>query len=133
MPHNRGFDQYLGIPFSGFGCREGLSNEDRGRAQHAAHGYLLEDDLRSTGDKDPGAAWTPLVHQANGKTTVPEQPVDFAFPSGKYNAQHVRDGVCPRPQSCPLLPLYAHCSPLLTTAHGSCSFLPFISLLSFDL
>jgi arylsulfatase A len=101
LPHNRGFDHYLGIPFSddmgqgratacsnpesGVPCMEGLTDEEWGKSQYAALGYLSEDDVAANNGDDPGAAWTPLVHQTNGKTTVLEQPVDFTFLAEKYN------------------------------------------------
>jgi len=99
LPHNRGFDQYLGIPFSddmgqgratacsnpdlGVPCKKHLTDEEWFKEQYAELGYLQDDELRATGD--PGAKWTPLVYQANGKTTVLEQPVDFTFLAQKYN------------------------------------------------
>jgi len=98
LPHNRGFDQYLGIPFSddmgqgratacnkpdlGVPCKEWLSDEDWSKDQYGELGYLQEQ-FEASGD--PGAKWTPLVYQAGGVTTVLEQPVDFTFLAQKYN------------------------------------------------
>jgi len=100
LPGNRGFDKYLGIPFSddmGQGrasacpggksdtieCEASLSDDGWTRDAYGELGYLLPEDSRESGD--PGAAWTPLVRQEHGNTTVVEQPVDFTHLAEKYN------------------------------------------------
>lgn len=99
LPHNRGFDQYLGIPFSvdmgqgrasacgsaepGVSCKEAVTDGDWGEQQYRDMGYLGDAELG--GDRDPGELWTPLVFQEKGMTHVLEQPVDFTFLAEKYN------------------------------------------------
>ncbi len=92
LPAARGFDQYLGIPYSDdMGeARATPCNQSRGAEQvsednsefYRAAGYLSEEH-ESKGD--PAGSNLPLVSQKDGKTIVVEQPLDFSTLAEKYN------------------------------------------------
>jgi arylsulfatase A len=110
LPAAHGFDEYLGIPYSddmgdarhtpcGGGAvdAQGVAAHAAPtialadlRAEYAASGFYdaeAQGDLSPMGkDADPGTTLLPLVHQANGATTVLEQPLDFTTLATKYNA-----------------------------------------------
>ena len=97
LPASRGFDSYLGIPFSDdmgaarlSDCGNGTAipatvTGDWSRAAYAAHGYTqalrFEDEA-----SDRGGRFLPLVSQSEGATTVVEQPVDLTHLQEKYAA-----------------------------------------------
>ncbi|KAH8055194.1 sulfuric ester hydrolase [Aureococcus anophagefferens] len=97
LPASRGFDSYLGIPFSDdmgaarlSDCGNGTTipatvTGDWSRAAYAAHGYTqalrFEDEA-----SDRGGRFLPLVSQSKGATTVVEQPVDLTHLQEKYAA-----------------------------------------------
>lgn len=107
LPGSRGFDHYLGIPYSddmgkaratpcngtaGCGGRA-ASSGTAGDAQwmreaYEEAGYLLAQGQRGgeTAAADPGGEFLPLVHQEHGKTQVLEQPLDFTYLADKYNS-----------------------------------------------
>lgn len=100
LPGNRGFDYYLGIPYSddmgqaratkcnstqeGVAC--GAATPDDGeswmRGAYEQHGYLHPRDVASS---DPGGGLLPLVYQEHKTTRVLEQPLDFTHLAEKYN------------------------------------------------
>ena len=111
LPANRGFDSYLGIPYSddmGHGRQSAcLSSKQQPGASTAKEignyerrdpldGYADKPDLlvypgcddedggESNAPHDPAADYLPLVYQADGKTTVLEQPVDFTTLTQRY-------------------------------------------------
>jgi arylsulfatase A-like enzyme len=93
LPASRGFDSYLGIPYSddmgdaiSSECPATPSNDyhevpqkptrrEQWREEYRHMGILKEDD--PDGPDDPARYHLPLVHQENNKTTVLEQPLDF--------------------------------------------------------
>jgi arylsulfatase A len=104
LPGNRGFDHYLGIPFSddmGQGWMSQCPGEDSQHSVHQDSGAVSEpwssrDMYDALGLLDPkhkqttepvtdeGTKWLPLVHQEFNKTTILEQPVDLTTLSSKY-------------------------------------------------
>eukprot|EP00041_Stephanoeca_diplocostata_P008161 m.118189 g.118189 ORF g.118189 m.118189 type:complete len:592 (-) comp17199_c0_seq1:157-1932(-) len=108
LPASRGFDYYLGIPYSddmGEARATPCSGDDvhisvhgeKKRVQiadntalYADMGYLHESEMKQFvqgGKSDPGTSLLPLVYQnaANKTTTVLEQPLDFTHLAEKYN------------------------------------------------
>ena len=106
LPGSRGFDSWLGIPYSDDmgGGRATPCSENRHSSDHAAdlrhhkgwyteyctQGWCHHSD--QTGN-DPAATYLPLVLQTHGdgadatlNTTVLEQPLDFSTIGQKYNA-----------------------------------------------
>eukprot|EP00051_Salpingoeca_urceolata_P019388 m.283015 g.283015 ORF g.283015 m.283015 type:complete len:565 (+) comp19410_c1_seq1:371-2065(+) len=111
LPAARGFDEYLGIPYSDdmgearlTACSEEEEQEQAetcstsqrrrrntwadNEAMYKEAGYLDED---SSKVPDPASKYLPLVRQtklANGQinTTVVEQPLDFSHLADKYNS-----------------------------------------------
>ena len=87
LPAARGFDRYLGIPYS--------ADMGDARATPCAAGQP-ERTLRGTYPRAPGADpagdFLPLVEQSqqpgmsHANTTVLEQPLDFSTLGAKYNA-----------------------------------------------
>jgi len=118
LPQNRGFSQYLGIPYSddmGKGrlssCPSGSYDLSRGnrigteggndddnpwnRNQYKNMGFLGEKEgngqlQQKDQEYDPAGDWLPLVYQVNGSTHILEQPLDFTTLSHKYS-QFVRN------------------------------------------
>lgn len=110
LPGNRGFDHYLGIPFSDDmghawmsecpGAEDEDHREAKKRSKQEKEPWssremydvlgLLDansDDATQAPNrkfKDKGTKWLPLVHQAFNKTTILEQPVDLTTLSAKY-------------------------------------------------
>ncbi|KAG7350369.1 alkaline-phosphatase-like, core domain containing protein [Nitzschia inconspicua] len=111
LPGNRGFDFYLGIPFSddmGIGRQSqchGRTTEERkpdevdskrdaedvwqSRKMYEELGLLESRPVTSTETgatlPDPGKKWLPLVYQAKNVTKILEQPVDLTTLSSKYS------------------------------------------------
>jgi len=103
LPTARGFDHYLGIPYSDDMGAARLSpcNSSSRAAAAAEDGRIELDDLTETyGDwgflddaaearakaaADPAGLFLPLVHQEGNKTTIVEQPLDFANLADRYN------------------------------------------------
>ena len=102
LPGSRGFDRYLGIPYSddmGKATTSSCNAEDThvnvlGKSiadgentwdQYVEAGHARKGEL-SSDLNDPAAAFLPLVHQIDGNTTVLEQPLDFTTLAIKYNA-----------------------------------------------
>lgn len=111
LPGARGFDEYLGIPYSddmgeakatpcesvaidvsGGSMKKSTIEMTDLREDYAAMGYYNaaeQGDLSPMGavnGGDPGTSLLPLVHQAGGVTTVLEQPLDFSHLGEKYNS-----------------------------------------------
>ena len=99
LPANRGFDEYLGIPYSddmGSAYTTPCEGEEERDVDHDAQQwdcqsyadarYLHPDDKCSQleDDPDPAGKHLPLVHQADGHTTILEQPLDFTTLAQKY-------------------------------------------------
>ena len=102
LPMSRGFDSYMGIPYSddmGSGyaspCEEEEDGESRNRNEkdaqqfdcksYAESRYLHPDDCgKFEADPDPAGKHLPLVHQKDGQTTILEQPLDFTTLAEKY-------------------------------------------------
>jgi arylsulfatase A len=97
LPGSRGFDYYLGIPYSddmgkarATSCNksQGVSaspNGDMGdwmRQLYEEAGYV---DTTVEDQSDPAGSFLPLVYQEFGKTKVLEQPLDFTTLADKYN------------------------------------------------
>jgi len=98
LPGSRGFDRYLGIPYSddmgearatpctGTGGEVGATAagvDEELWASYREGGHLLpEDDVDKRAD--PAGNLLPLVHQDDGNTTVLEQPLDFTTLAAKY-------------------------------------------------
>ena len=79
-PGNRGFDYYLGIPYS----------DDQGDGVASPCNGESEQEINSnTSNKkkniDPASLYLPLMYQELNKTTILEQPVDFTTLAEKYN------------------------------------------------
>jgi arylsulfatase A len=106
LPTARGFDYYLGIPYSddmgdaratpctasepevAGGPKETITIADY-TDMYRNMGYMHEDDTTGLNTRgDPGASILPLVYQdrANKTTTVLEQPLDFTHLAEKYEA-----------------------------------------------
>eukprot|EP00039_Didymoeca_costata_P029425 m.24627 g.24627 ORF g.24627 m.24627 type:complete len:574 (+) comp7626_c0_seq1:438-2159(+) len=99
LPASRGFDYYLGIPYSddmgsarATPCQNGqqpassrITLHDWTESYEELGFYDAEEQKASKGD--PGASLLPLVYQdkAAGNTTVLEQPLDFTHLAEKYN------------------------------------------------
>jgi len=94
LPANRGFDEYLGIPYSddmgqarATKCNssqsamtvEGSSSSSWHQGEYVAMG-LTDPAVGS----DPGGDWLPLVAQDSNGTKVLEQPVDLTTLASKY-------------------------------------------------
>lgn len=109
LPGNRGFDYYLGVPYSddmGDGisskCQEELGRAtDRSGLGHGAKQRLPDwkEELydaaglletngfnRTIYGEDPAAKFLPLVYQAMKSTRILEQPLDFTTLAQKYNS-----------------------------------------------
>ena len=112
LPGNRGFDYYLGIPYSddqgdAIATRCGMSAESgpTKRASKESNGKsktspriesrpsprngLLHNEDYSTGanqENDPAAYHLPLIYQQFNRTIILEQPLDFTFLAEKYNS-----------------------------------------------
>ena len=110
LPANRGFDYYLGIPYSddmGDGiasrcpadayqegsARENVEGQDHGwYKEHYRNRGLLQascqrpDSCNHSGEEDPAGNFLPLVFQASNRTYVLEQPLDFTTLAQKYNS-----------------------------------------------
>jgi arylsulfatase A-like enzyme len=113
LPGNRGFDYYLGIPYSddmGDGIttpcptgdddtatdrgtrsaprnRRGLQNEDAKDNNDDSYHHAESDPSSSQNhDIDPAARYLPLVYQEFNQTRILEQPLDFTTLSDKYTA-----------------------------------------------
>ena len=103
LPMNRGFDAYLGIPYSddmgsgytsscrGEGEDDTSESTDEKDAQqfdcrsYAEARYLHPDDCsKCEDDPDPAGKHLPLVQQKDGQTTILEQPLDFTTLAEKY-------------------------------------------------
>jgi arylsulfatase A len=106
LPGNRGFDEYLGIPYSDDmgGARAtpclheelppaSTDKDQRSKtwwADYCTAGFCDAEDYVQT-DPDPAGTYLPLVYQShlgNNKalnTTVLEQPLDFTHLAQKYN------------------------------------------------
>lgn len=116
LPASRGFDQYLGIPYSddmGDGIASGCpANAEK--HTHRASGTVTDDEEISIGaawtsrkeyeeagfldrntestfedakmDGDPAGHYLPLVAQAHNQTRIVEQPLDFTTLAQKYNS-----------------------------------------------
>eukprot|EP00658_Telonema_sp_P-2_P071066 TRINITY_DN60392_c0_g1_i1.p1 TRINITY_DN60392_c0_g1~~TRINITY_DN60392_c0_g1_i1.p1 ORF type:complete len:292 (+),score=63.70 TRINITY_DN60392_c0_g1_i1:25-900(+) len=97
LPAARGFDQYLGIPFSddmgearATSCNKTCESDEATKEtyhmweNYREGGFLLKQDGPNA--NDPGGDFLPLVHQVNGSTTVLEQPLDFTTLASKYKA-----------------------------------------------
>ena len=104
LPGNRGFDEWLGIPYSddmGGGratkcnSKVGVKSDSLAKPheqwykEYCGEGWCHESDRPSS---DPAATYLPLVLQTHsmsgGKvnTTVLEQPLDFSKLAGRYNS-----------------------------------------------
>uniref|UniRef100_A0A6V2EEX6 Sulfatase N-terminal domain-containing protein n=1 Tax=Ditylum brightwellii TaxID=49249 RepID=A0A6V2EEX6_9STRA len=112
LPGNRGFDYYLGIPYSddmGDGVESSCSAEQQEEGKEAEMSWSDVDTFSSeemyraggffealmtegvdpleTNDDDLGGKWLPLVYQApNQPTRILEQPLEFTTLAQKYNA-----------------------------------------------
>jgi arylsulfatase A-like enzyme len=112
LPGNRGFDYYLGIPYSddmgdgittpcsagdddtatGRGTlsaprnRRGLHNEDDKDNDDQYHHAESDTSSSQNQDNDPAARYLPLVYQEFNQTRILEQPLDFTTLSDKYTA-----------------------------------------------
>ena len=99
LPANRGFDEYLGIPYSddmGSAYTSPCEGEEESDNVHDAKQWDCQsyaearylhpdDDCRELeDDPDPAGKHLPLVHQADGQTTILEQPLDFTTLAHKY-------------------------------------------------
>jgi len=100
LPGSRGFDYYLGIPYSddmGNGrassCPHSTSTKSEDNHASRVHsdwmleayevmGYVHPAD---TFDGDPAAQHLPLIYQEFNRTRVVEQPLDFTHLAEKYN------------------------------------------------
>ena len=99
LPAARGFDEYLGIPYSDdmggaratpCGGESGGASSDLSKEpwweDYCEAGFCNVEDVKGG---DPAGAYLPLVHQINvgGKrnTTVVEQPLDFTHLAKKYS------------------------------------------------
>eukprot|EP01060_Flectonema_neradi_P024603 TRINITY_DN33525_c0_g1_i1.p1 TRINITY_DN33525_c0_g1~~TRINITY_DN33525_c0_g1_i1.p1 ORF type:complete len:558 (+),score=114.15 TRINITY_DN33525_c0_g1_i1:38-1675(+) len=97
LPGSRGFDRYLGIPYSddmgkakATPCKgESLLEQlGSGSWKESFEGYVQTGDERAKLDSlstDPGGEYLPLVYQKDGNTTVLEQPLDFSTLGQKYS------------------------------------------------
>jgi arylsulfatase A len=89
LPHNRGFDYYLGIPYSedmGEGvattCPNNNSSTTASDIPHFNQTVAdIDDDEISY---DPAGYYLPLVYQQDNQTSVLEQPLDLTTLSDKY-------------------------------------------------
>ena len=104
LPGNRGFDYYLGIPYSddmGRGyhssCSDHKHDSDETSTigndeynwncdQYAESGYVKPEECETTRDPDPAGQHLPLVYQEHNRTRVVEQPLDFTTLAKKYEA-----------------------------------------------
>lgn len=97
LPGSRGFDYYLGIPYSddmgearASSCKQGDDDiaarhgSDAGwmREMYEEAGYV---DATVEGTGDPAGNFLPLVYQKFNQTTILEQPLDFTHLADKYN------------------------------------------------
>jgi len=147
LPGNRGFDYYLGIPFSddmGVGwessCPAEQSTKDvpfsvnRDVGGHSDGGWLAKSMYEEMGlmdaksfaddkndnlrDDDKGTKWLPLVYQKFNQTRILEQPVDFTSLAEKYSDFATSFIEDHRDSSKPFF-LYVPFSHVHTTAPGS--------------
>jgi len=94
LPAARGFDRYLGIPYSddmgnaqkqpscsGSDLPETAEEEEDTWQQYVDAGLTSPRDVRS----GKGGAYLPLVHQIDNTTTVEEQPLQFRTLAQKYS------------------------------------------------
>lgn len=95
LPGSRGFDYYLGVPYSddmgqakATSCNksEGTSAARSGSSEwmrelYAEAGYIDE----TVEGNDPAGDFLPLVYQEFNKTHILEQPLDFTTIAEKYN------------------------------------------------
>mmetsp|Transcript_56321 Transcript_56321/g.180831 ORF Transcript_56321/g.180831 Transcript_56321/m.180831 type:complete len:599 (+) Transcript_56321:53-1849(+) len=102
LPGRRGFDYYLGVPYSvdmglarasrcngtSSACQlhggEQVGQSTWMRDVYADAGYLPPEETPAN-LVDPGGDFLPLVYQEAGKTRILEQPLDFARLPQKYN------------------------------------------------
>ena len=96
LPGSRGFDRYLGIPYSddmgqarATPCKNQTLNSPllgESEWENTWADYIADGHARSTDSvvADPGGEFLPLVHQKDGNTTVLEQPLDFSTLAQKY-------------------------------------------------
>eukprot|EP00005_Dracoamoeba_jomungandri_P006460 CAMPEP_0174261264 /NCGR_PEP_ID=MMETSP0439-20130205/11332_1 /TAXON_ID=0 /ORGANISM="Stereomyxa ramosa, Strain Chinc5" /LENGTH=393 /DNA_ID=CAMNT_0015345717 /DNA_START=306 /DNA_END=1484 /DNA_ORIENTATION=+ len=85
LPGSRGFDYYLGIPYS---ADMGTFARVTGCANSSSVFVQLEkvDERLRTEIVDPGTPPLPLVQQINNVTNILEQPLDFTTLTPKYSA-----------------------------------------------
>jgi arylsulfatase A len=99
LPSSRGFDYYMGIPYSDdMGeARATSCNKDQDipaqpdlddtawiRQAYEEMGFV-DAAAEAQGNGDPAGSYLPLVYQEFNKTTILEQPLDFTKLAGKYN------------------------------------------------
>ena len=102
LPAARGFDEYLGIPYSddmggaratpcGDEASSSAPEHEPWWTQYCKAGFCADDEeQRSLKGGDPAGTYLPLVHQINlgrgiRNTTVVEQPLDFTHLAEKYS------------------------------------------------
>lgn len=99
LPGSRGFDEYLGIPFScdmGFAKLTPCSADEPGLCDDSddpnCNPLIGDVDINQSypwlGNvvtDDWGAMYTPLLHQWNNQTHVAEQPVDLTYLAHRYH------------------------------------------------
>ena len=102
LPAARGFDEYLGIPYSddmggaratpcGDEASSSAPEHEPWWTQYCKAGFCADDEeQRSLKGSDPAGTYLPLVHQINlgrgiRNTTVVEQPLDFTHLAEKYS------------------------------------------------
>eukprot|EP00586_Coscinodiscus_wailesii_P004105 CAMPEP_0172485774 /NCGR_PEP_ID=MMETSP1066-20121228/13956_1 /TAXON_ID=671091 /ORGANISM="Coscinodiscus wailesii, Strain CCMP2513" /LENGTH=514 /DNA_ID=CAMNT_0013251235 /DNA_START=310 /DNA_END=1854 /DNA_ORIENTATION=- len=100
LPGNRGFDYYLGIPYSddmgnanASSCTAGGSNDTDAREEerlsswscegYADSGYVHPSECKKR-HSDPARRHLPLVYQEHNETKIVEQPLDFTTLAAKY-------------------------------------------------
>lgn len=101
LPGSRGFDYYLGIPYSddmgearATSCSKDADRQDTASRHTQKDGWMRElyeeagwvDAAAEGFDDDPAARFLPLVYQEFNKTTIVEQPLDFTYLAEKYNS-----------------------------------------------
>eukprot|EP00536_Pseudo-nitzschia_multiseries_P001825 jgi/Psemu1/322277/estExt_fgenesh1_pg.C_230042 len=147
LPGNRGFDYYLGIPFSddmGIGWESSCPakqsafddifpvNKDiwgqsssgwSARSMYEEMGFtdaksLVDQQKNNLRDDDKGTKWLPLVYQKFNQTRILEQPVDFTSLAEKYSNFATSFIEDHQNSSNPFF-LYVPFSHVHTTAHGS--------------
>jgi len=78
LPGSRGFDSYLGLPYSD---DMGLARATACSVNEAEPALVSEDDV----EVDPGALFLPLIHMEGSNLTILEQPLDFTYLAQKYS------------------------------------------------